>query len=147
MATVILVIALTVLSGITYFWIYYAPSEKGYIKLDFVSATIVKPISVDGAGWQIKLLINNVGSKDAFLNKIYVNNELVSENGLIHGDELSSPFTVASSLADSGDFIQAGRFETVYLWVGREAYRKGETLSIELQYPDQIDLKKTVTLN
>ena len=143
----IVIISITVLSSVTYFWFNYSSNGAGYYKLDFVSAMQVNPVSVDGAGWQIKLTVGNIGNQDLVLERIYVNDKLVSENGLIHGEKLSSTWVIGSSLPDIGAFIQPGRSETVYLWLGSELFRKGETLTIELQNQDQMDLKKTVTIN
>lgn len=146
-ATMVLLIVLIVLSGAAYFWVHSSSNERFYARLDFISAILVEPVSVGGAGWQIKLSISNTGNQDAVLKKIYVNNRLVVENGLIHGEELSSSFVVGSSLLKSGSFIQPGKSETIFLWIGSGAYRKGELLTIDLQSPEQIDLKKTITLD
>ena len=55
--------------------------------MELFSAIQVKPISVDKAGWQIVLSIENFGKEEIVLDKIYVNGESIAEMGLIHGDK------------------------------------------------------------
>ena len=141
-ATVILVTIFAVLTGVTLIWVNTTSNEKENYRIDFSSATLVEPVSIDGAGWQVKLSITNVGKRDSVLKKIYVNDRLITDNGYIHGDVLTNTYTIASSLPDIGLFIQPGRSDTVYLWVGSRSYEDGDVLTIELQNPNQIDLKK-----
>ena len=145
-ATIILALSGIATAGLLGMW-DIGSTKPAIYKLEITAAHLVEPVSVENSGWQIKLMISNAGKQDAILNKIYVDEREVSENGLIHGEKLSSIYTIGSSLAESGAFIQPGRCETVYIWIGSEAFRKGDTLAIVLQHPDQLALRTTLTLS
>jgi hypothetical protein len=121
-------------------------NEPTVYKLFFTSVYQVKPVSVDNAGWQLALLVENEGNQEDVLDKVYLNGELIEEIGIIHGDLLSSRSAVGTSIPVGGLAISPGSRVTIYIWIGSDLYTQGTQLTIELLKPGQFELRKIIVL-
>ena len=145
LATIILALMGLLTAGLLGVW-DTGSSKPVIYKLEFTAAYLVNPVSVENAGWQIALLVNNAGTMEMMIDKIYVNNKLVEELGVTHGDSLSSASSIGISVPEGGYVVSPG-VDTIYIWVGSKTYNKGATLIIHLQQPDNLHLTKQVELN
>ena len=120
-------------------------SEKPLLR--FIHVYQASPVSVDDAGWQLVLLVQNQGNGEGKLDRVYLNGDQVEATGYIHGDTLPSKTSIASSIPSGGLIIPGDSEATVYIWIGEARYSRGTQLTIELQKPNQLILQKTITLN
>jgi hypothetical protein len=120
--------------------------EPAFNKLSLKTIYPVKPISVDNAGWQLALHVENHGNRQYFIDKVYINGMLIEELGVIHGDSLSSNTTIGTSIPVNGLVLPPNRWMTVYIWVGSNLYTKGIRLTVELQEPGQLELREIIVL-
>lgn len=116
-------------------------------RIGLVSAFQVSPVSVENAGYQIVLMVENLGKVDALVDTIYVNDNPVTEKGLIHGESLSSKLSIGTSVPEEGVVVPVGGSVTMYLWIGNDRFTKGASIEIEVQDKDSIELLKTITLH
>ena len=115
-------------------------------KLELVSATLTGPVAMENAGWQIALIVDNLGNRDMLIDKVYVNGELVEEMGLVHWGRLSSTESIGTSLVEGGAVLSPGSM-TFHVWVGEDLYHTGSFVTVEVQQRDVFRLRKVVTLN
>jgi hypothetical protein len=146
-ATILLVIVGLVAAGIFMASNMAGSSnEPAIYKLFFVNVYQVKPVSIENAGWQLALLVENQGNRVDVFDKVYLNGELIEELGVIHGDRLSSRYAIGTSLPIGGLVMSPGSRFTVYIWIGDGLYTQGTELTIELQKPGQFELRKILIL-
>lgn len=144
---VVLLVGLTVASMLSISNTTGSSEGSTIYKLAFTSIYQATPVSVDNAGWQLVLLIENQGNTDNVLQRVYLNEQLIDELGYIHGDALPSGTTIATSIPSGGLTIPPNSLVTVYIWIGEALYSQGTQLTIELQKLNQLELRKTITLN
>ena len=136
------------IASLLYFSDTAAPSiEIQKPLLMFINIYQTKPVSVDEAGWQLVLLVQNQGNGEGKLDHVYLNGEQIEETGYNHGDTLPSKTSIATSIPSGGLIIPGNSQATVYIWIGMDRYSRGTQLTIELQKPNQLMLQKTITLN
>ena len=121
-------------------------NETATYKLFIPAVYQVSPISIDNAEWQIALLVENQGNREVIVDKVYINGKLVEEMGLIHGELLSSSSVIGVSVPTDGLAIDPKSREVIYVWIGSDLFSSGTQMIIELQKPNQFDLKKTIVL-
>ena len=120
--------------------------EPAFYKLSLKTIYPVKPISVDNAGWQLALHVENHGNREYFIDKVYINGMIIEELGVIHGDSLSSNATIGTSIPVNGLVLPPNNWMTVYVWIGSNLYAKGTRLTVELQEPSQLELREIIIL-
>lgn len=148
LATIILIVAGLIVGSVIFIWNTVGSSDTTQIyKIGFSSVYQVKPVSMENAGWQIVCVVTNLGSKEVFLEKIFVNGELVVETGLIHGDSLSSTTSIGTSVPVDGLKIDPGDKATFYVWVGSKIGSTGTVINIDLQRVNQLELRRTIRLS
>ena len=116
-------------------------------KLVLESVRLVKPITVENAKWQIELIINNNGNADAIVDKVYINNKLVTETGISQGGALSSKSSIGTDLPVDGLVVPKGKSVTINVWLGQDLYNLGTSILVEAQRQDVFELKKYIVLN
>ncbi len=123
-----------------------SPSGISNYRIGLSNAIQVTPVSVEGAGWQIVIMVENLGNVDALVDTIYVNKVPVAEKGLIHGGSLSSRLSIGTSIPLDGLVIPVGKSANIYLWIGNDKFSRGTSIEIEIQKVDSLELRKTITL-
>lgn len=148
LATIILIVAGLIVGSVIFIWNTVGSSDTTQIyKIGFSSVYQVKPVSVENAGWQLVCIVNNLGSREAVVEKIFVNGELVVETGLIHGDSLSSTTSVGTSIPVDGLKIAPGDKATFYIWIGSKRFNSGTVINIDLQRVNQLELRRSIQLS
>ena len=148
LATIVLVIVGGFVAGIVWMWNSMgSASEPNVYKLEFFSARLDDEVSVGNAGWQVQIIVHNSGNVEAVVEKIYINERLVDEMGLSLGDSLSSSISTGTDIPRNGVTIPAGQSAQMHLWIGADLFGKGTQITIELQKPNQLELKKYLVLN
>ena len=144
---VVLVVGLTLALILSASNITGSSEDSTIYKLAFTSIYQAKPVSVNNAGWQLVLLIENQGNRDNILQRVYLNDQLIDEVGYNHGDTLPNGTTIATSIPAGGLTVPPNSRVTAYIWIGEGLYSQGTQLTIELQKLKQLELRKTITLN
>lgn len=148
LGAIVLAVAGIIVTSIIYFWGAADSSRSTQVyKIEISSIYQVKPVSVGNAGWQIVLSVTNLGNREAVVEKIFVNEELVVETGLMHGESLSSTKTVGTNIPGGGVHIAPGNRATFYVWIGSKRYTSGTVVNIDIQRINQIEFRRTITLS
>ena len=146
-ATIILVLFSVFFYGALQIWgSFGSSSNSNYYRLGLAAAFQVSPVSVENARWQIVLIVENLGTADTLVDTIYVNNDPVTIQGLIHGDTLNSTLDIGTSVPYEGVIIPGGKSATFYVWIGADKFTSGTSIEVEVQ-KSALELRKTVKLN
>ena len=115
------------------------------VKLDFIQTKCVYPLTVNGAEFQVEILLSNRGAVSNTLSRVFVNEKQVDVYGLVHGDTLLDE-KVGTSISKEGLRVDSGQNYVVYIWIGKKLYSSGSQIIIQFNDPNSITMMKSITL-
>jgi len=120
-------------------------STGNTVKLDFVQAKCVYPVTVNGAEFQVEILLSNRGTASNILSRVFVNEKQVDIYGLVPGDTLLDE-KVGTNISKKGLRVDSGQNYVVYIWIGKKLFSSGSQIIIQFNDPNSITLMKSIIL-
>ena len=114
--------------------------------LDIISVNMAKPISVDGARWQLAIMVTNKGKGAMTVSSVYVNDKKADIFGMAHGDSLQNGGQIGTSIPVEGLHLEPGNSSNIYVWIGKDLFSSGTDITIHLNNLTQVPIR-TVKLN
>jgi hypothetical protein len=149
LAGIVLIVLGVIIAVLVYQWnAAVAPSDDSssyHVIIDSVS--LVEPVSVDNARWEIALTVRNNGKAGAELRNVYVNRKIVDEYGLEPGGSLSCGSVIGTSLPVEGIILDSNERVTIVIWIGSELFSKGNQISLHIFNPNILEYTRYLVLN
>ena len=147
LAGIVLIIFGVIIAVLVYQWnAASAPSDDSSYHVVIDSISLVEPVSIANARWEIALTVHNDGKAGAYMRNIYVNKKLVDEYGLEPGGSLSSKSVIGTSFPADGMLFDYNERVTISIWIGSDLFSRGTQISLHIFNPNILEYTRYIIL-
>lgn len=120
------------------------------VKVEVIEYSYIYSTTNPGLGnarWKIVFYVFNRGTTTVELTDVFVNDKIIDEYGLIHGETLSRGDSLGTSLLMEGLQLKNGEGVELYVWIGDKMFSSRTIIVISMNPINNVILSKSVKLS